>query len=194
MAVRFYVVPKIGTGGGSTVTRDAFRPKYIEAIGVTWAAVNYGAEATFLVGADVSAAQHASISANADVTSIPANLDTQVGANLTATQNALEALNIPADWVTAAHTYRQIITLVVKLFKVLQRLNGRWQQTIFEAGITLSTTMAELTQNQRDRLQDVADSFGINNSGVTGTTTIRQTLRILAQQLPGCTLMGELFT
>lgn len=185
MAVRFYFVPKAGA--------SPVKPKYIGDLGVTWASVDYGQEQTYLVGADVTTAQHNSISANADVTSVPANLDNQVGANLATVQAALENLKIPADWITSGMTYRQILSLIIKLFRILQRLLGRWATTIFEAGITLATTMAELTQAQRDRLQDVADSFGIDTSNVTGATTIRQALRFLAQQLPGCVLMGETF-
>lgn len=151
-------------------------------------------EPTFLVGADVDATQASSIAANGDVTAIPASLDAQIGANLGAVQTALDALRIPSDWVTSGMTYRTLVGLVIKIFKVLQRLHGRWQTTIFESGITLSTTLAELTQGQRDHLQDVADSFGIDSSAATGTTTIRQVLRVLAQQLGGCTLMGELFS
>jgi hypothetical protein len=189
MAVRFYVVPKIGTG----TDVDRFRPKYVSAFPVKWAAVDYGMEATFLVGADVDATQHTSISSNADVITIPANLDSTIGANLTTVQNALDSLKIPSDWVTSGMTYRTVIALVIKLFKILQRLHGRWLTTIFESGITLSTTFSQLTQAQRDRLQDVATSFGIDTSGVTGTTTIRQALKLLAQQLQGCALMGEVF-
>jgi hypothetical protein len=191
MAIRFYLVPKAGAG----TFVDRFRPKYFRELGITnRRSVDYGREPTFLVIAEVTPEQHTDLAANGDVVAVPQNLDAQVGAgNLATVQNALESVNLPGLWVTATHTYRQIVRGCVVVMFLAQKLNGLFLARFFESGITLATTMADLTQTQRDRLRAVAEAFGVDYSGVTGATTMRQALRVLAQQLPTVNLMGETF-
>src|SRR3954469_11581835 len=92
--VRYYVVPKVPGGplpGG-------FVPKYIP-LTVQWQAMDYGLENTYLVGANVTDAQHASFSSNIDVISIPPNLDGAIGlVAVDQIRAGLSSLRVPFDW------------------------------------------------------------------------------------------------
>lgn len=176
MAIRFYIVPKTGTGVDPF---DGYRPRYVSDLNVGWVGLDYGDEPTFLVGADVTTAQHTSLVANADVTAAPADLGVTVGGNLASVQAALEARNIPSHWVTADMPYKRVLWGIGCIMLLAQRADFRF----FETGVTLNTTIAQLTTAQRTRLQNLADALGMDRSGVTGSTTMRQALRLLAQQM-----------
>jgi hypothetical protein len=99
---RVYLIPTTGTGGVVNSAPDPVRPKYVREAGLSYLQVTYGRQPVALVFTDVTAGQHTALAANGDVVAIPANIDTTVGANLATVQNALEALNIPADGCRAA--------------------------------------------------------------------------------------------
>jgi hypothetical protein len=71
----------------------------------------------FFVAANVTTQQHNTIAAQADVIAIPADVNAEIGAAaLSNVQTRLEQLRIPADWVTAGHTYRQVLKRVLAWF------------------------------------------------------------------------------
>lgn len=188
---RVYVIPTTGTG---TPFVDPIRPKYLQEAGVVRSAGLYmQAQGRYLVVADVTAAQHASIAANGDVAAFPANLQAQVGANLATVQAQLEALNLPGAWVQATHTYRQVLFGMATVIHIQQRYAGATSDYLLGAGITLNSTVGDLTVAQRNKLQAVAASFQIDTSSVTLSTTIRQVLRVFAQQLPPMRILDEAF-
>lgn len=190
MAKRFYVVPKFTPDGPD----PAIEPKYIGALGVPYAAMDYGLEDTFLVGADVTTEQHNALAAEVDVISVPANLDSQIGLTALATvENKLEGLHVPADWVTTSHTYRDVLRLTGKLFLYMQRFHGRQLSVFFTGAITLDTRVNQLTTAQRNAMLDAAISLGLDTSAITGPMLLRQALKILADQIPSFTLSGETF-
>lgn len=196
MAVRFYIVPKVGDG---LTPNTAFEPKYIadmlDPLGPgLWRARDYGMEPVFLVAANVTSQQHTTLSANVDVVTIPQNLDSQINLTALATvQQRLEDLRIPAGWVTTSHTYRDVIRITGKVMQFFGRFHVRHLLTLFESGVTLNTRMNELTQVQRDRIQDVMVSFGLDTAWVTNTTTVRGLLKGVADRLPAFTMLGETF-
>lgn len=193
MALRVYLVPVIG---GSGAVGDSRRPKYLTADTLTdqrwtsaiagmWRVMDYGDEPVMLVVADVTPTEHATITANADAIAAPADLTTLIGPNLSTVQNALEGLNIPTEWITATMTYRTVLRWVSRLFMFHQRFQGLLGGRFFPPGITLNSTVGDLTANQRQRVQQAAASFGISTAGITVATTIRVALKLLADQLPG---------
>jgi hypothetical protein len=191
VALRFYVVPKIGTGATPT---DAIRPKYIGDLAVPWSAMNYGLEETFLVGANVTGAQHTTINGNIDVISIPQNLDSAIGlVALSTVKDRLESLHVPSDWVTSDHTYRDVVRIVGKLFLYMQRFHGQQLTKFFQSGVTLDTRVNQLTAAQRTAMLEAAQSLGLDTSVATNTMTLRQALRLIVQQLPSFSLAGQTF-
>lgn len=199
MALRFYLVPKtiVTRPPGSTAPKYVGDQAFWIGLGLplitNWAAMDYGLENTMLVGAQVSAAQQTTVAGQSDVTVIPANLDSAIGGALSAVQAALEALHIPAGWVTSGHTYRQVIGKVGRLFQILQRFTGRERRTFFESGVTLDTAISALTTAQRTALLATAQSLALDTSAITGATLMRQALKLVLDQLPAFTLMGETF-
>jgi hypothetical protein len=194
-SVRFYVVPKIGTGS----SKDSFRPKYIHPIENqppigAYGAMDYGLEDTMLVGVNVTPTQHTTLASNLDVIAIPADLDSTIGLTaLTTVQSKLEGLHVPAGWVTQANTYRQVVSAVGKLFMFMQRFEAQQLRVFFESGVTLDTRINQLTQAQRTALTDAAISMGLDVSSITGPMLIRQALKILGDQIPSFGLAGETF-
>jgi len=167
----FFIVPIEGSG----TKADPRRPKYIPALGVQWAMCDLDEAA--IVWAATSPAQDTAVEANADATLIPA-LQTLV--NVAQTQTALEALNIPAQWVTSAMTYRTVLRVVVGIAQFIQRTDGLGQKLTLAGRLDL--TMAQIPVAIRDALIAAADSMNIDRSEITGTTTVREALRNLGEQ------------
>ena len=179
MANRFYIVPRIGTG----IVDDEFKPKYFSALtGVSWSAMPFGKEPFHLVVSNLTPAQHTTLVENSDVVAIPENIEAQVGTNRVAVVNALEVFNIPAGWVTTAMTYRFILKIVCAIFQFAQRLHGHANLRIYESGITMSTQFRNLPENMRTSLLGAAQSMNFDTSSLSGTFTIRQILKAMADQ------------
>jgi hypothetical protein len=184
----FYLTPKVGTGSAL----DPFRPKYIgDIVGAHWSAMDLGLEPTFIVGANLTPAQHAAVAANADVFVFP-DINTAVGGNptLNRTRNELEQRNIPGAWIVSSTTWRQVIGEIGRNCLVLQRLNGRHHQRMFEPGVSLDSAP---TQDLLTQMADVGVSYGLNVSGLSAALTVRDNLRILTGQMASFGLAGEMF-
>jgi hypothetical protein len=185
----FYLVPKVGTG----TALDPFRPKYIgDLAGVQWSAMDLGIEPTFIVGANLSAAQHTSVSGQSDVFAFPANIDGAVGGNptLNRVRNGLEQRNIPGADIASTWTWRQVIGRVGDTCLILQRLNGQHQTRLFPPGVSLDS---QPDQPVFEQLVSVGQSFGLTTSTLSIALTVRENLLRLSDQLPGFTLGGEVF-
>lgn len=191
MAIRFYLVPKIGTGA---TPQDAFRPKYVADGGIAgvFQSLDYGQEDAFLVAAEVTPAEHTALAAQTDVIAVPSPIGDQVSAvALSVVQSRLESLNMPGAWVTTQHTYRQVLRAVAGFIRLMQRLNGSGGGRLFPVGITLDSRVNQLPVAVRQAFLAAAASLGLDTSAITGTMLIRVALKILADQLPPLTLGGE---
>jgi hypothetical protein len=195
--VNFYIIPletvtvTIPGPDGNPYTYTETHPKYVTDLGVSFSAMPYGLDATALVGAQVTPAQQTFLASQGDVVVIPA-LDAAIGGNpvLNQTRNKLEQTGVPADTITATTTNRQLVGLVGRLCLIRQRLAGRQNKRLFESGVTLNS---QLTQALLTQLTDVGQSFGLNVSRLSLTTTVRAALLDLAGQMPIFKLAGEVF-
>src|SRR3990167_9302367 len=125
--LRLYLMPITGAG---TSQADPRQPKYTADLGPEWSMMDYGLVPWCIVAAERDDAVHAALTANADVRAVPVDLDSTVGAALSATQTALETARIPAGWVTAGMTWRQVLRPVMGLFQLAQRYHGATGQEI----------------------------------------------------------------
>jgi hypothetical protein len=185
MAIRFYIVPK-------QTLLSSIVPKYfmveglgsvIRAIVGDWVAMDGGREPWMLVRADVTDAEHTALNGHADVIVVPANLDSNVGAALGTVQTRLDQINVPSDWVTATHTYRQVLRFVGRYGCLLQVFGRRALARFFEL-YTLDSTMAQLSAAHRDRLREAATEIGVSDtSSINGSSTVREVLRLLTDQM-----------
>jgi hypothetical protein len=171
--VSIFVVPVEGSG---TSVADAFRPKYITALGVPWvwcaAPQEWG-----IAWAAASPAQETSVGANVDAIVVP-TLDGNVAVN--ATKTALEGLGVPAQWVVAGMTYRQVLRIVVGMAAFAQRCNGLGLRLAIAGN--LDKTMGQIPVPTRTMLATAADDLGLDRSQVLVTTTVREVLRMMGQQ------------
>lgn len=185
MAIRFYLIPI------EIVDGNKRGPKYLKwrftenvaPLDVLWSGMDFGLEPVMLVQADVTPAQHTTLSGNADVISIPANIDNNITAGaLSAVKAALETLNVPAGWVTTGFTYRQVLRMVAGLFQFAQRHHGAHSERLFSGGFNMDTQFSALPLAVRQRLIATADSLNYDTSGLSGSNTIRQILKNVADQ------------
>jgi len=198
--VRFYLVPKVVRTGGPFGTYIS--PKYTEPgeLGAgwdltgRWSAMDYGLEDLFLMGVDVTPEEHTSLNAQTDVIAIPSPITANVSAGaLSVVRSRLEGANLPGNWVTTAFTYQQVLAIVGRVVTFAQKYQGMFNAPLFASGITMDTQINQLTQLQRQRLQTTANFFGLDYSGVTSTSTMRQVLKLIADQMPGFVLRGVQF-
>lgn len=162
------------------------RPKYVEAFGVAWAAMDFGQAPVFLVAATLPPAVEDTLTPNADFFKVPVDLDTLLtDPQVTALNARLEPLGLPADWVNNGFTWRQVIRGVLSIFLFAQRA----QVNIAQAN--LDQTFSQLSLPIRTRLQAAADSFGLSTAGITGATPVRQIMRAVAGQWPRAIRLRE---
>jgi len=170
--VALFIVPVVGDG----LSRETrFLPKYLPALGVQWRAVYFGDKA--LCWANTTAEQEAAVGANADAI-VVANPSSDVAVN--ATRNALEAMNLPGNWVQAGMTYRQVFRTLVGMALVHQRMEAAGFN--LQLAGNLDKTLAQIPANRRTALAAAADSLGFDRSQVAASTTVREALRMLGVQ------------
>jgi len=189
MTARVYVLPMVETLIGAITYRA---PKYLGGRNnpplaglenISYACMPYGMQPVCLLIADVTVAQHNLLTANSDVLAAPQNIDNNLTAGaVTTVKNFLESLHIPAGWVTTAHTYRDVLRLVGWLFQFMQRVHGIFQEKLFVAPNTLSTTYGQLSAGMQAALLQAAQSFAFNTTGLQAGTTLRVILKNLADQ------------
>src|SRR4051812_11976724 len=98
--------------------------------------MDYGVGNAFLVGTNVTSAQHTSITGNLDVTSIPLPVSDTVSAiALTKVQSSLESAMLPGTWVTTANTWADVLRTTARTIQVMQRFSAMFGR-LFSTGIT----------------------------------------------------------
>lgn len=139
---------------------------------------------------DAADAEHTNIQADVDITLIPfidgggnyLTLADTVGdvsaANRTSISNFLEARGIPTNWINLSHTLGQVVKFVILYFNASQMLD-----TDFPDDFTLAQTIGDIPAARRQRIQTWLDNRGIDTSDFTLSTTIRQLLVRIGQQL-----------
>jgi hypothetical protein len=179
MAYRLYIVPTIGAGTIGPPP-DPRRPKYFD--GLKWDGMDYGFQPIFLVAADLTPAQDASIVANPDVDALPFDLSPTVGGgNVQAARNALEAALIPAQWINGQMTWLTVARMIGGMFQFMQRLNfylgstvlidssaklnAQWQQIPvdpYQNAIFAATNSLDYTfnPNPNDQLRTLLQQLG----------------------------------
>lgn len=184
MSLRFYIVPE------NRATPDTRDPKYVATdaalAGLVWNAMDYGIEPVFIIGADVTPAQHAALSAYSDVISLPANIDAAIGSDavLAQVKAGMETLFIPADWVTTGTTWRQVIAAVLRMAQFMQRLHGLYGLQL-SSGRNLDIKMSAVPAGIRTQMQTAAQSFGWDTGAIKLNWSLRQVLIWVAAQWTG---------
>lgn len=187
--IRAYLVPVEAGGRGPEYFAYRGKPVAPSVSTQLFESHGYGAEPSILIIGDVNDVDDAFLAAQPDVTKFADNWDDQLGANLAAMQNALEALNIPGTLLIATNTYRQVLRGILGIFDIANCMQGKGYN-IFAAGITLNTTMGQLPMAPRAALNDCMVFYQYDVSAITLATTVRQVLRGISQQARATLAMG----
>ena len=176
MTIRVYLMPIVLAERGGFTRRIA---KYLD-LGGRSTTIPYGQENVAIFICDVTDPQHTAIIANTDVRAMPADLDTAV-TNAARTQivNALELLNVPAQWIANGQTFRIVLRRLAGIFQLLQNVHGRGLRFL---QASLDAQISALPQNVRDAMQDAAAVLQLNTAGITGATTVRVALATIGAQ------------
>lgn len=191
--IRYYVMPLGVTPNGTR------RPKYFRdrrsdtdptLIDAPYTIIPYGLIDACLVVADVTTTQHADLVANLDVAAAPQNIDQTISVSaLPQVRAVLEVLCIPAGWVTTSHTYRQILRMAGGLFQFSERHHALHNEQLIDSQDQLDLQWNEIPLARRGRIRETANSLGYGYDWVTGTTTVRQMLKVLGDQWAGGPLL-----
>lgn len=142
---------------------------------------DYGDEPWCLMGIDsVSVGDDTALVANADVFKLPDNLDQTMGstANRNRARNALEAVNMPGNWIATSDTYREVVRFIGALCQYMLCYTGHYGvATLFTGTVSLATTYGSLPQDQRDALLGCTQYFNLSTSTLTGANTLRTILK-----------------
>lgn len=193
MSVELYLIPvvhpEISPGryaNAPKYLRTRFDPNNVEPglEDVAWAWTTYLLEDTGLLIAEVTPSQNNQLSGHSDVLHVPPLDNTINNTNQRSiVRNALEDSFIPAHWVNVGMTYREIIRTVLHIFEFHGRAVAINQGPLFRGDtLNLDLTVGDIPLGKVQALQQAADEFELDYSSVTNDTTIRQLLKVLADQ------------
>jgi hypothetical protein len=175
---------------GFSLTGMKRSPKYVFALSAPYkmGILDYGSEEVALVAiVSISASDHTSLSANADVIALPQDM----GGTMTAPQVAgaktfYNTLSIPSGWINTNRTILQVVKITAGLFQFNQRWRGITStggNSPFKAGMTLSTKYKDLSDLNKGRIQVVFDTMSIDISSLTGETLLGEAMQEFAIQI-----------
>jgi hypothetical protein len=182
---RFYILPLEVNG--------AYRgPKYFDGwrgdpspggLVCHWSLFDYGLINACLIWADVTTEQHNALIAHNDVAAAPANIDQNISEGaIPQVQAVMEALRIPADWVTTEYTYRQILRMIAQLFMFAGRHHALHGEALIDSPDQLNLRWNQIPLARRQRIIETADSLGYDYAEVQPTWQIRRILKHMADQ------------
>ena len=184
MAFRLYIVPVVGAG----VKGDPRRPKYFAdpgkmIDGLDWSAMDYGLEPWMDVGADLSPSDENLVIGQSDAFAVPFDLASQLtSGQVSAVQQKLESINVPAGWVTINFQWIEIVRIVLGMFLFMQRYSALHGAGLFGGGNTLTSRLNQLTQAERDDLTTTARELGVSTETIASNARLREALKDLADQ------------
>lgn len=162
MTVRFYVLP--------IEVRGLRLPKYFAwkgdsippFLGSPWTMKDYGSINMCVLCSNISDADHAALMLNADVYSLPVDLDVTMSVTQRSAMNTyLEAHAIPGDWLAPGDTFRSALRTVTSMMLYLQRVLALigYPSDPF-AGLTLNTQYRNIPNPLHDALGQAASELG----------------------------------
>lgn len=178
MTIRVYLMPTVVRGGTDQFALSK-RAKYRELLSNS-AQIHYGPEPYCIVVSDVNATEHANVTANSDVRTLPQDLDTTIAAGVRTTiVNTLEAAGIPAQWVATGMTFRAFLRRLNGIFAIAQGVHGKKFRLLLSA---LEDPISSLPAAARQALLDIAAREQLSTAGITGASTLRAALTVLCSQ------------
>lgn len=183
MAFRLYIVPQIGTG----TSTDHRRAKYFSAlVGADYLAMDFGFQPCFIVAADLSPANDASVTGNADVFAFPFDLSPAMGGVANSTATFLETnFYIPCNWMTGSTTWLEAARTICGQFQYFQRLNAYLGNVVPIDGTgnkTLNTQFSQIDPTVQSAILQAAGSLGYSTAFIQNNTQVRAILKNFSDQ------------
>jgi hypothetical protein len=128
-----------------------------------------------VVGADLSTSDDNLVVGKPDAFALPFDLAPNLTAQqVTNVQAKLEAINVPAGWVTTSLSWITVVRTVLGMFSFIQRYGVEYANanvvvapSIFTGGVSLATTFGSLPQAVQNAIIAAAQSFNISTAGLT---------------------------
>lgn len=149
------------------------------------------ATGVLFITADVTDAEHATLSGDARITVVPFETNAGVALPLTATigdvpnakrtamRTRLDANHIPTSDLTNADLLRVVVRRIVRRLRLREKLQGDdWSEG-------LDTLVSAVPAAKRTRIADKLQSLGYDTSVIVGSDTVREALRKLVSQNVG---------
>jgi hypothetical protein len=142
-----------------------------------WGLIDYGFEPTCMMVAQVTQADHDFLAVQSDVYAFPENIDATLGGQVSSLRTAMEAFNIPADWINASKTFREVIHMIAAVCLLMQRIKGilgNWGP-FTQGGYSLSTKFSEMSLNEQGALSVAFGDMGFTS--IDPADNLRKLLR-----------------
>jgi hypothetical protein len=183
--IRWYFMPNLPYSD-TRLPKYLYHGRFPERGGVqvaSWHKLNYGLIDACLVWADLTQEQHEQLAAEPDVAAVPLNLDETVSDTaLPRVKAVMEALRIPAEWVTTAYTYRTLLRMVAGLMLFACRYHAMHNEQLIDSVAQLDVRWNQIPSARQNRIKATADDMGYDYSAVQPTWLVRRILLHLAQQ------------
>ena len=184
MTIRFYILPiDVYNGVRGPKYFGGWPARAVQHAGFAcpWSMKDFGSINEAVLCADIAAADHTTLEANADVLSIPTNIDSTLN---TTARNAARTFcvtyNLPGTWINTGMTYRTVLRTVCGFFFFFQRVTGILGHDINLTTGWLDLQVQNIPADIRQAMADAATQKGYDYSMVTGTTTMRVILKAMA--------------
>lgn len=185
MHIQYYILPieiYIQPDSG----REYRGPKYISwrwgsGIQVQWSMKDYGRENTAVVAVNGEQSDHDFLSGFIDVYQFPENLDVNLSpANISAISTFLEAVFIPADWITPSDTFETALRTILGMFMSMQRYHGITGESFLDSGIAMNDQFRTWPPIAQTVFTDIWTHFGGDETDIKTNWTVRILLKNLA--------------
>lgn len=90
---------------------------------------------------------------------------------------------MPGTWVLTTNTWRDVVLFIAAACVFAQTFQGQTGGRWFGGAVTLDSTFSSLGAGARNGLTAAAQSLGLDTSGFTGASTLRQIIQFAVQQL-----------
>jgi hypothetical protein len=212
VTARLYLLPieSVNVGGlrmGPAFLPWSFEPDPLDnipfdrAAGDDWQLYTYGSFDWCLCAVEIPTGIHPLLAAKAGVRQIPEDLDSLVGGARDTVRGYLEEMALPGAWVVNSTPWREVVRTVCGVFTLGQRydaLTPAGEQTFGQRLVgNLNVQWQNIPQEVRDRVVTAGSDLTppLDFSEVTPTTTVRNVLKLLADQWQGQTVaFGSIMT
>jgi len=177
--IQYFMIPtqQIGNYRGPSYLKWRFNP---EGLDVLWSCKDYGSINIMVCAVDADQADLDTLAAQPDVYAWPTALDENLPqAERSAVTDYLEAVFVPANWISPSDTRRSALRTITGMFLYMQRLTALSGESPLDWGITLNTQYRNLTLEQQAWLEQAALDLGYTWD-VADNDTIRNVLKAMA--------------